>query len=364
MAIETIAADLLAAISTMNLVPQRPGIASSDYVRIVSDGKGLSFTLASEVRGEHKVKAHKSDSESWSFWVERQLLFPFLGISKANVAAVVSFACVPGKTLTVKIGRRVVVLKALTDIAGYDAPSTKGEKEFTVPSKFRTVVQQGGEFATTDKTDEHLQCVYLTGTHAIASNKTSAIKLPCKTDYQGPIPLGFTSFMRFGEDDKLYQTPRGLIVRFGQGYIFQAYSSACRDKFPHAILLESVEKLSKKPTLFKSPGHRFDSVIRFFQSVCGIAIDPHLLFTGSKGDTRIKVSSLAAQANFSETLQCEPLPGDIKEELRLKPLASMTPLKEDTVDVRGTQDSNYYVKYGKTEIVLGRKAKPTKSKKK
>jgi hypothetical protein len=56
------------------------------------------------------------------------------------------------------------------------------------------------------------------------------------------------------------------------------------------------------------------------------------------------------------------LDADVKEELRLKPLLCISPLKEDTVIVKAEPGTNYYLKYGNVELVLGRKVRPGKNK--
>lgn len=362
--IEYIAADVLAQLESLALVTQRTGIASSEYIRLKVNGKtkSLTMTLSSETRAEHRIKPHKADgSDEWCFYVERGLFVAFMNIAKSNVTAPVKFVCVPNKLLSISHGRRKADFKSMSEIMGYDSPSIADAIDVTLSKTFRTTVSLAGAFVSDAKDDDHLRCVYLTGTHALAQNKASVIKMPCKSSYVGPVDPKFVSFMRNPEEDKVQSTKRGLVVKFPAGYIFQAKDAACADRFPHEAITRSLKKLALNPVRFAIPSAtEWSKVISFFKSVSMTSVDPILEVSGDKGDNKVKFSLKAMSVSFAESVTCEPLKRDIKEELRLMPLLLMSPGKEDVVTVRALPDSNYHVSYGKVQVAISRQVKEKK----
>src|SRR5208283_2190230 len=162
--------ELVRAVEVLNLVPQRAGIPSSDYVRVLATKKGLEMSLASSVRGIVRVEAKGFIVDE--FFVDRRLFMPFVLAGKSWKGDFRTTFDEKGWLLRQGSRRAEFVLKS-EKVGGYGNWTDRdGMKEVKLSEELRKLLLASFNCATADPSMPQLNCVYLGGRLVLATNST------------------------------------------------------------------------------------------------------------------------------------------------------------------------------------------------
>src|SRR5580765_6240616 len=162
--------EMLQAISVLDLVPQRAGIPSSDYVRVLSDSRSLEMALSSSVSGVVSLKMDGAKADKNMMFVDRRLFIPFIQMGRGWKGDF-KFS-VSEQKWEVRQGSRQAEFALKKDtVLGYPVfKSLKDLKEIKLSENLRKLLLASNQCATADPSLQHLNCVYIGGKTVMATN--------------------------------------------------------------------------------------------------------------------------------------------------------------------------------------------------
>jgi len=317
--------ELVKAAEVLDLVPQRAGIPSSDYVRVRTGKFGLEMSLASSVSGVIRVRA--KIPEASEFFVDRRLFLPFVLMGK-NWKGDFRTAFDERKWLLRQGSRRAEFAVRESKIGGYGVWRDKdGLKEIRLSENLKQLLRASFSCATSDPSLPQFNCVYLGGNLVMASNDTVLFVgvAKKKDDLKFPFPVEIIPLLSDGAVQGVGLEGDRVLLDCGLGLIEGSVSAVAQKQFPKAQLVQRVAEGQRWPLLAKLPAERLARLMtRLTNYLTGIRREDWML-TMEMSEGRLRASVRVTQGKFEEVMELED---GVKEGTVLWPLDQVQPVLE------------------------------------
>ncbi len=303
------ATSLLQAIETLNLVPARAGVRSSEVVRLQGTKKQITLMLASEIKGTFTVPV--TDGESFDVYLDRSKLFGFLNLAKGSKDTAtfgVDLVFDPeGKTpkgLSFKFGRRKAVYTGSDTVSGYAKTLVgKDEKEIKLDAGMVGLIILASKYTTTDFTRPELNGVHLLKKQKlIASSRIGAINFAAEAPVSEstPIPEEFSTMLSGAE--QIMISKQGCRLAFGNGSLFRSYND---DQFSGKIasLAKLIPKFQEAPKVLSAPAAALLDALARLKACSGEDVDYPVVISGAAGADRVDLELSGDGWQFKETVK-------------------------------------------------------------
>lgn len=356
--------ELLAAVAVLNLVPQRAGIPSSDFVKITRRPGQWELSLASTVTGMVRVPVKGEKKAEKECFLDRGLLLSFIqtgktwkGLFKASFSEGI---------LTLKQGSRLAELAVKADaVGGYGKwKERSARKDIKLSEGLRKLLLASNFCSTADPALPHLNCVYIGGKLVLSTNLISlfvgvrqtedALRIPFPV---GIIPLLGDSLVRAVgvEDDR-------IVLDCGCGYIEGSVSAIAQKDFPKKNVVEKIKKGREWPVVAKLPAEKLSRMLKRLADYLKNVKREDWVVQLDGEETRLKASIQVQQGRFEEEIKVDQ---QSKEILLRWPLDLALSVIEymaangEVVKVRVDEEKGtpYLLSGGGVEMMLARQVK-------
>ena len=298
--------ELQRAVRVLENVPVKPGIPSSEMIRLQRTKAGLKMSLASEVSGVAELKLDGNWNLKDSFFVDRKILSPFvLSASKKQEVSIVLASKGDTNVASIKIGRRSLKLVNGVITAGYiDVPTEKMRKIKFSPGT-KKLIELARYFGSTGNELPQLECVYVSSDGYVMSSCDTLVF--CGKDNAGfgdqlHIPLASVPMVCDSQIQGIFTTKQALIVDYGYGTLIQAFPSRIKKDFPAKRISKMVLD-SNDPTVGVFDATKLVELFKRFNRYLASVSDKYVTFTGDKSDALVKIKAEAGTAIFTETVR-------------------------------------------------------------
>jgi hypothetical protein len=366
---------LFSALSTLELVPTRPGIPASEYIKAERGKNGfVNLQIASEISGFAPLKG-EGEWPAKVWFIDRRLLMPFITAGKTLSKSDFEFS-LRNDELCIRHGLRKVSFTKSPDVPGYgDLPASFGGA-VTLSRSSLALIACAREFASGDPTTPELNCVFIepspsrgdlriyAATKSVIYSAKSGEKV--KMPHSLPMPPFIVSLLTNEHLKKIYWTKREIVLEFTAGRVWQS-TSVKAAKFP----VKAVQGYFKDALTYKEIFHVDSRVFAAAISRLGVYLtavrreDWLLVIKGEKGSGKLRLTSTVPQAGFNEVIKGCSLSEDVE---LLWPLSQLLPMytflssrkKEGDLSVCLDPDGRAFVKTKHIQVIVPKKAKGKK----
>ncbi len=312
---------VIEAVKILDLVPVRPGIPSSEFIKVENSGQGIRLSLTSDAVGSVYVPGTEVyDVFANPFYIDRRVLMPFLFQSEAGRSDEVVVER-DKDVVEFKLGRRKLKLDAVPRVAGY-GDITKDESAVTIKfdDQQRELMLCALAFTPTEQGGlPQLQCVCLTGSKILASNDNlifvgnsgNTITLERGHINDLMIPLLLVGLLIEPNLREITATKDAVTLEFKSGKIMQPLPSQALKDFPKKKILDIAESDRIEET-FNVEATKFLKVLERFAAFMQSVKDKLIALSGKEGDTVIKISGIASHARVSDSFGAIRITRDFK----------------------------------------------------
>ena len=371
-------ARLIQAVKILDLVPARPGIPSSEFIRFAeytsgSGGHGILMSLSSDAYGNMFVPCDMDETFAKPFYIDRKALLPFLFMNEHNNRRVkgrvhkdtisITKEKVEGSSvLTFRIGRRKISLTAVPKVSGYsDPPDIEGRK-VDLSTKQKHMINCALGFASTDQGLPQLMAVAISDNGFILSSndRTIFVGKTKKTEKHDGflLPLFALSLLSHAEVRYLRINKEGVVIHFKNGTIMQALPAQALKSFPHKRIMAVGAKDIQE--VFNVNAGKLCSRLWTFSGFMSASKEKLVQLVGTT-DGKLTIRGTVSHAKVSDFLYVSDLRHDFEMAI---PLEMVMPflefLKQDDQDLsfRFSDKTNtpYYLVSKYATLVLARKS--------
>lgn len=354
--------EMLQAISVLDLVPQRAGIPSSDYVRVLSDSRSLEMALSSSVSGVVSLKMDGAKADKNMMFVDRRLFIPFIQMGRGWKGDF-KFSVSEQKWVVRQGSRQAEFALKKDTVLGYPVfKSLKDLKEIKLSENLRKLLLASNQCATADPSLQHLNCVYIGGKTVMATNL--AVMFVGARDKEDSMrfafPVGVIPLLGDGlvlgvgvENDK-------VILDCGCGYIEGMVSAVAKKDFPRDSILSNVKKGRDWPTLLRLPAEKLAKMlVRLSEYLASVKREDWVVRLDVSGG-KVKATVRVQQGKFEESIDIEDSKAEGVIEWPLEivhPVLSYIAENGETVKVKvdDRKKTPYLISGGGVEMMIGRR---------
>lgn len=232
---------LIEVLAFLDLVPQRAGIPSSDYLRAIFRKNVISISLASEVSG---FAAIPFTSGEWAtpgeeIYFDRRLLFPFVMSGKGNQKPITLSR--GQNNLVFTQGQRSATFSDSQPVGGYAQKSdvSKVGDELKFSPDLRDLMAAATSCSTNDSSVPQLNCVLIRNGRVYASNRTTVLRANCRGQkidkaFDYPFPVATAALLGNPSIDKIVATENQITLCSSQvpGQLQETASAFAKKDFP------------------------------------------------------------------------------------------------------------------------------------
>lgn len=350
------AKDLRQAIKILELVPQRAGIPSSDYIRVEQRNGELEMALASEVVGRAWVKA-KGQVEP--FAIDRRLLSPFLLAGEEQKTQECELTDEKERWRIRQGNRKLELEKKKLGMSGYGKRlDVKGWKEVQIAPAAREELQIAATCSTADPSLPHLNAIYVKDGQVWATNTKLILSMATKLLADGPWPVTVAGLLKNELLERVALQGHTMVLEAANGYLEAQVPEMAQKKFPQVRLKEQLELAEKWPLVLEIDSKALAATVgRLQQYLVQIRREDWVLkLTGQSNRVRAQVK--VQQGKFEELAGAE-----WKQEVEMEwPLDKIGPVLEymgktkQTVRVRVDEKKQtpYLIQAGRVRLMVGR----------
>lgn len=351
------------ALRILELIPQRAGIPSSDYIRVKTVKGALEMALVSSVVGMVRCKTKGQFSKQGDFFIDRKLLAPFVLMGrkwKGNF----EIADEEGKW-HLRQGKRKAELHLRQEpVSGYGVWTEHSKlKEVKLSEELRKMLLASQVCSTSDPALAQFNCIYISGPRVLATNRNVVFmgESTSEGEIRIPFPIGVIGLL--GEELVRAVGINGqtVVLDCGKGYIEGVVSEIALRDFPRKVLVEQVKKARTWPTLTALPAEKLVKVLGRLAEYLTNVRREDLLLRLELAEGKIRAVVKLQQGVFEETIEIKS--GPKKEAVVEWPLSLVKPVLEfmaqngETIKVQvdEAKRSPYLLVGGGTELLVGRR---------
>lgn len=370
---------LLSVLEIVNLVPSRPGISASEFIRVTPNKETLTFELTSEVCAKVTVKGNGEWPFKGRFFIDRRLLIPFLSVAKdIKSDAPFEFFKEDEGYLGVRHGRRKASFEKMADIqSGYgELPDIKGA-EVKLSDDIKRFLECAATCASPDPATPELNCVYI---HAGEKRSTvlsyNQIVMFCgstsakdRPTQSVAFPLFLIPFLSSEHLKRVTWSKKDVILHFDCGTIWQTVPLKAAKEFPCKQLIDIAKE--KSPEVFVLECKSFSTMVSRLVLYLGAVRRQDWLLeitNRSKKKDMLDFEVRIPQGSFRERLKAK-----VNNEAELNEVWSLDTLfpifnyfaskKDESISVHFDKKSPYHLVSGNVTIVVSRKQEEKKKSK-
>ena len=298
------ATDLVSAIDILSMVPQRAGVAQSEFIRLKSNGKALRLFLASEASATAKLKPTDGDCPEFDFFIGRTLLIPFVSVARGSAKGEFSFE-VKADRLIIKQGRRRASYSNTQSVPDYTDASVpmEGEKSGKFTAEQIKALQLVAKYPDATNMQPHIQVIGVSKKHGalMATDRHTLIMVQCEDlPFNSPLPPIIAGVLT--EDSTVYVSKVGVRVDFQNASFYQALSEYAVKDFPYDSIVKAFESVTSLPLLAEFPVSRTSDMIGRLKSYISNLIneDTALAITAKAGKPILTCKVKSTFSAFTE----------------------------------------------------------------
>lgn len=370
--------DILNAMAVLELVPERPGMSASEYIKVTTSGSKMQMSLASEVLGEVEISIKGKFPCKQPFYIHRQVAEPFFRAGRDTKkdfewTAEESQTKKKGKivlssSLKIKQGRREALLSTLPEVMGYGKIKVeRGGLVVKLSDEQRSLIRAAHNSAGMDPSSPELNCVYLTSKGIVMSYNTVTMFVGKATRFQEsiPFPLHLLTMLQHAKNPKIHLQKDKVILEFDEGMISQTLSVKARKDFPVKGVLDKIKNVDKLPKICEvNAGRLFKSMDRFTKYMSSVRRQDSILkLRVDKGSKEMILEALVPHTQLMETVRLEE-----KAKHNMKgdwPLDAVIPIiqfigsQKQTITLSTNEEKKtpYYVTTDDVTLLIARRAK-------
>jgi len=355
-------ARVIEAVKILDLVPVRPGIPSSEFIKVENSGQGVRLSLTSDAVGSVYVPGSEVyDVFANPFYIDRRVLMPFLFQSETGRSDEVVVER-DKDVVEFKIGRRKLKLDAVPKVAGY-GEITRDEsavmikfddqqRELMLCALAFTPTEQGGL--------PQLQCVCLTGSKILASNDNLIFVGNSGNTIANDLmmPLLLVGLLVEPSLREITAMKDAVAIEFKSGKIMQPLPSQALKDFPKKKILDIAESDRIEET-FNVEATKFLKVLERFAAFMQSVKDKLIVLSGKEDDTVIKIFGIASHAKVSDSFSAIRITRDFKCEWpvdSIMPYIAFLAKSQLNLSAKFDDKSPYYLRSKVSLLVVSRKA--------
>jgi hypothetical protein len=260
---------LIAGLDLLNLIPEKVGLSSSEFVWIRGHGDRITLSVASYIMGE--INLVGKGNWKGDYYIDRRVFLPFVYASK-EIKNKNNFVFESKKKqLIVRHGNRKAVFDSQKDVQGYGdlrKIMKYEESEIPVSEELQQLLACGANCAVSDAITPSLNCVYLAKGMAVeayaASDKVFFMGVgdtKGKVKTAIPFPLFLINLLQEPTLNKISWRGKYIVLQFEKGVIWQSISQEALDKFPVKEIKKHAKSAMTKTIAFTVSGRRFSKMM-------------------------------------------------------------------------------------------------------
>src|SRR5580692_4102454 len=317
---------LISGLNLLDLIPEKVGLSSSEFVWIRGKGSSIVLSVASYIMGEIVLEG-KGSWPKGDFFIDRRVLLPFVYASKELKNKNTFQFEIKKHQLIVRHGSRKAVFDSQKDVTGYGdlrKVLKQEESEIPVTDDLKELLSCGANCAVSDAIVPNLNCVFVAKGSVVetfaASDKVFFLGMGTdkgKVKSSIPFPLFLISLLQEPTLQKISWYGNYIVLKFEKGLIWQSISQEALKNFPLKDIRSHAKKATAQPVSFVVSGRRFSKLILrlsyYLQAVR--RRDWVMKLKGRKNTDSLEVSTNIPGVRFDEKITIsEKLKKDLKVE--------------------------------------------------
>jgi hypothetical protein len=297
---------MITAVDVLSLVPQRAGIPSSDFVRVLTKKNAIEMSLSSTVTGVVRVPLTDTLTPG-PFFVDKGLFTAYIQAGKSWKGNF-KMALTEDKWLIRQGSRKADFSMRKEPVSGYGVWRDRDKsKEIKLSEGLRKLLLASNHCSTADPALPHLNCVYIGGKLVLSTNLISlfvgvrdqedALRIPFPV---GIIPLlGDSLVQAVGvENDR-------VMLDCGCGFIEGTISAVAQKSFPKKDVVEKIQKGRTWPLLTRLPAEKLSKMLARLASYLGGVKREDWIVEMAIDQGVVKASVRVQQGKFEEQMEIE-----------------------------------------------------------
>jgi hypothetical protein len=352
---------LIQAVDVLELVPQRAGVPSSDFIKVTPREKGIEMSLSSIVTGVVRVALSASLDATTSFFIDKGLFYAYIQGGKSWKGNF-KMKMTDSKWI-LRHGSRYAEFALRTEpLGGYGSwRDRNGLKEIKLSERLRKLLLASNECSTADPSLPQLNCVYIGGKLVLSTNKISLfVGVRDKEDsLRIPFPVGIIPLLGNSLVEGVGIESEHVFLDCGCGYIEGSISAVAQKSFPKKNIVDQVVKGRTWPILVRLPAERLSRVLTRLTSYLANVKreDWQVVLTIAEGVVKAAVS--VQQGTFEEKMTFDNVKaeGVVRWPLELaQAVVNYMALNGELVKIRVSEEKNtpYLLSGGGVEMMVAR----------
>ena len=304
---------LIAGLDLLNLIPEKVGLSSSEFVWMHGKDDKVVLSVASYIMGEI-VLTGKGTFPKGDYYIDRRVLLPFVYASKELKNKNTFQFDIKKHQLIVRHGSRKAVFDSQKDVSGYgDLKKVLKQEESEIPvnDDLKELLICGANCAVSDSIVPHLNCCFVAKGKAVetfaASDKvffmgTGDAKGKIKSSI--PFPLFLINLLQEPTLKRISWRGKYIVLEFERGIIWQSISQEALKNFPLRDIRKHATAAATKKISFVVSGRRFSKLmLRLSYYLQGARRrDWVVKIKGSKNSNLLQVSTNIPGVTFDEKI--------------------------------------------------------------
>lgn len=357
--------DLLHGVSVLGLVPQRAGVPSSDFIKMVPRKTSLEMSLSSVVTAVVRVPApgFVAPADLKAFFIDKGLFDAFVQSGK-RWKGNFRLALDESKLYIRQGSRRAEFALRQEPLGGYGTWRVVGNglREVKLSNSLKKLLVASSTCATADPSMPHLNCVYIGGHLVLSTNLISLfVGIRKKEDaLKIPFPVGIIPLLGGELVNSVGVEGDRVILDCGIGFIEGTVSAYAKKDFPHHSVVSSVKKGRAWPVFANLPAERLSKMFERLEGYLTTVKREDWAVTLELGNGRVKAIVKVQQGRFEEVMEVEDLAveGSLSWPLQqVKPVVDYIASVSESMKVRVDEEKKtpYLLSGGGVEMMVARR---------
>lgn len=297
---------IVEAIKVLDLVPIKPGIPSSEFIKVEGNKTSITMSLASEVSGVVSVPITEPWKLKEPFFIDRKILTPFVSAGAKSKEISISVTKEDDSmTMKIKNGRRSLTLSNGVTTAGYITIPKENVIQLKIKEELKKVLECAKYFGPADNTLPQLECVFVADDGTVMASCDTLIfhAKSEETNKTVHIPLASVGLLTSSEVKSIGISKSSLVIGFDCGTLIQAFPNRVKKEFPVKRIAQCIvegELLAKVGTF---SAEKMLIIFQRFGKYLASIKDKVVYFKGDKLDGSVHIRSEAGNASFAEVIR-------------------------------------------------------------
>jgi hypothetical protein len=363
--------EIINVVEVLSMIPSRPGIITSEFIKVSGKKNKVKMMMASEVSGYTEIKGNGDWPFEKDIYIDRRLFDPFISAAK-NIKSKSDFRFIKSgkKELTIVNGNRKAKLTCADSKAGYEDIGKTTRHEVKTEKELNTLLIAAKHCAEESTSEPEKNCVYArrSGKNIVLYATTGVLNIRAEVKSKLvlnepiPLPLFIIDLMANPKLVGVEATKHEVILDFGIGKVWETISVEAKKKFPYKRIdnLISTEKKNSKLAFVvdaKSYGVVIERLAGYLGSVR--RLDWVLTLTGKKGSSKLETIIPLGHTMFRDKIKLKKkIAYDFSVDLpfdRVIGVLGVIALTGEKIHWSFDKENRSYVKAGNIELLISRR---------